>query len=111
MEFGFRTSNFSGIPDPKAWYPGYHKQNFLGFRNPDYLRWGDFLLSHPILVTVPRAFLRPETLPVYKEKTPGPWYEEDIDCLNKLLERRALGIRRKRCLWGSMQTISSRGVK
>ena len=100
-----------GIPDSKVKDSGFHKQNFLEFRNPDYLRWGDFLLSHPILITVLRAFLLPETPPVYKEKTPGPWCEEDINCLNKLLERHVLGIKRKRCLWGSMQTISSRGVK
>ena len=73
MEFGIRISNVSaGIPDAKALDSVFHKQNILGFRNPDHLRWGDFLLSHPILITVPRALLRPETLPVYKGKTPVP---------------------------------------
>ena len=39
---------FSGILDSKSWildsraqYSGFHKQKFPGFRNPDYLTWGD----------------------------------------------------------------------
>ena len=42
-------SLFSGILDSKSWildsraqYSGFHKQKFPGFRNPDYLTWGDF---------------------------------------------------------------------
>ena len=41
-------SFFSGILDSKSWildsnaqYSGFHKQKFPGFRNPDYLTWGD----------------------------------------------------------------------
>ena len=34
-------SFFSGILDSNAQYSGFHKQKFPGFRNPDYLTWGD----------------------------------------------------------------------
>ena len=41
-------SLFSGILDSKSWildsraqYSGFHKQKFPGFRNPDYLTWGE----------------------------------------------------------------------
>ena len=41
-------SFFSGILDSRSWildsnaqYSGFHKQKFPGFRNPDYLTWGD----------------------------------------------------------------------
>ena len=41
-------SNLKWIPDPlsctpysKAQDSGFHKQNFLGFQNPDFLTWGE----------------------------------------------------------------------
>ena len=45
-----QDSFFSEILDSKTWildsntqYSGFHKQKFSGFRNPDYLTWGELL--------------------------------------------------------------------
>ena len=40
-----RDSLFSGILGINAQYSRFHKQKCPGYRNPDYLRWGD----HPLL--------------------------------------------------------------
>ena len=39
------VSVLSGCPDSKAQDSGFHKQNFLGLRNPDSLAWGDLFAT------------------------------------------------------------------
>ena len=44
-------SFFSGILDSKSWilddaqYSGFHKQKIPGFRNTDYLTWGELIFE------------------------------------------------------------------
>ena len=51
--------NYSWIPDPISWIPdskavdsGFHRLKLPGFRIPDYLTWGDWLVDGPYQFTV-----------------------------------------------------------
>ena len=43
--FGGDLDSKSLILDSNAQYSGFHKQKFSGFRNPDYLTWGETDIS------------------------------------------------------------------
>ena len=71
---GFWIPLFSGILDSKSWildsraqYSGFHKQKFPGFRNQDYLTWGEYCGNKQIDSVLAWSVLQSTTMFVITE--------------------------------------------